>query len=179
MLHEEEKHWFDLLFWPLIIGIAVGIIIIFSFFKVYGSDENIPNIRPFDDSFYQVIVSGRFGDNRIHTMGGWKYPHSGVDYKLERGTPLWATADGIIVKAEDLGKYGYGNAVVIDHGRYQTVYAHLSEFKLLKGAHVKRFEVIGFVGDSGNAIGNHAHYEVRDNNVPIPPSVLIFKNKKE
>jgi murein DD-endopeptidase MepM/ murein hydrolase activator NlpD len=86
--------------------------------------------------------------------------HPGLDISADRGTPVYATADGTISQAAYSG--AYGNLVVIDH-QYgiETRYGHLSAFRTERGKTVKRGELIGLVGATGRATGSHLHYEVR------------------
>ena len=109
-------------------------------------------------------ISSKFSPNRFHpVLKRWR-AHKGVDYAAARGTPVLATADGAIVRIGRNG--GYGNAVVLQHGKsYSTVYAHLDGFakKLRKGDRVRQGQVIGFVGSSGLATGPHLHYEFQVN----------------
>jgi murein DD-endopeptidase MepM/ murein hydrolase activator NlpD len=86
--------------------------------------------------------------------------HPGLDISADRGTPVYATADGTISQASYSG--AYGNLVVIDH-KYgiETRYGHLSAFRTQRGNSVKRGELIGLVGATGRATGSHLHYEVR------------------
>jgi len=94
--------------------------------------------------------------------------HNGMDFTASPGTPIYATGDGTVTKA-DLGS-GYGKMVIIDHGfGYQTYYAHMSKYNTYKGAKVKRGEIIGYVGNSGLSSGPHLHYEVRKNGEVLNP----------
>ena len=108
------------------------------------------------------ITSG-YG-NRLHPISKkWK-KHMGVDYAGKRGTPIIATADGVVQYAGKKG--GYGKAVILRHGGiYTTLYAHLS--KLAKGVRsgkpVEQGQVIGYMGRTGWATGDHLHYEFRVN----------------
>lgn len=115
-------------------------------------------------------VNGRLMDNfgkRIDPFSGLGAFHSGVDINGNTGDPIKATADGIVVMAGWMG--GYGRMVIVDHGKYQTRYAHLSSMKVIPGMEVRRGEVIGGMGASGRATGTHLHYEVRVNGIAINP----------
>lgn len=115
-------------------------------------------------------VNGRLMDNfgkRIDPFSGLGAFHSGVDINGNQGDPIKASADGIVVMAGWMG--GYGRMVVIDHGKYQTRYAHLSSMRVVPGMEVRRGEIIGGMGSSGRATGTHLHYEVRVNGVPVNP----------
>ncbi len=106
-------------------------------------------------------VSSGFG-GRLHPIfKNWRQ-HTGVDFAAPRGTPAWATADGIV---EFVGvKGGYGNVVEIRHsGSVSTLYGHLSGFAqgVRKGVRVSQGQTIGFVGSTGYATGPHLHYEFK------------------
>ncbi|HVB33339.1 MAG TPA: M23 family metallopeptidase [Patescibacteria group bacterium] len=112
-------------------------------------------------------ITASFGEREDPFTGEPAF-HPGVDIGAAYGTPVRATADGIVVFAgvED----GYGREVVIDHGfGISTIYAHLSGFNTQVGDRVDRGEVIGYVGDSGRSTGPHLHYEVRIQNTPVNP----------
>ncbi len=108
------------------------------------------------------ITSG-FGKRRHPIQKTWK-KHLGVDYGASRGTPILATADGVVQYSGKKG--GYGRAVILRHGgRYTTLYAHMSKFGkgVRSGKSVKQGQTIGYVGRSGWATGDHLHYEFRVN----------------
>lgn len=97
---------------------------------------------------------------------GWRYFagrnefHEGLDIADNVGTPVIATADGIVTKVEYAGKVGL--AIEIDHGfGYSTLYGHLSRTKVQLYQKVKRNEIIGYMGNTGRSTGPHLHYEVR------------------
>lgn len=96
---------------------------------------------------------------RIDPFTGRKQPHLGVDLAADIGTPVCATADGIV---SHVGRdVGLGKLIRINHlYGYTTVYAHLSRIAVKRGQHVKRGEVIGSVGNTGYSTGPHLHYEV-------------------
>ena len=94
--------------------------------------------------------------------------HPGLDISAPQGTPIHATADGVVVQAGMVN--GYGRMVQIDHGHgLVTRYGHMSGFAVTAGQTISRGEIIGFVGHSGRTTGNHVHYEVRINNAPVNP----------
>ncbi|GAB4287138.1 MAG: M23 family metallopeptidase [Marinilabiliales bacterium] len=102
--------------------------------------------------------------------------HPGLDLICPFYTHVYATGDGVVVKAE-YNPYGYGNMVDIDHGNgYMTRYAHLSKIMVRPGKKVKRGEHIGDVGSTGRSVGPHLHYEVRINNITQNPVNYIPDN---
>lgn len=114
-------------------------------------------------------ISSKFTGKRWHpVLRRWR-SHKGVDYAAPKGTPVWATADGTI---NIIGRQrGYGKVIYLKHGKYTTVYGHLSAFKrgMKKGRRVRQNEVIGYVGSTGLATGPHLHYEFRINGKHVNP----------
>ena len=95
--------------------------------------------------------------------------HPGIDLAGSYGTPIYATADGTVLRA-GWNSGGYGNLVEIDHGRgITTRYGHMSAILVAAGQHVTRGEQIGRMGSTGRSTGNHLHYEVRIDNRPVNP----------
>ena len=117
----------------------------------------IPAIQPISNKDLRQTASG-YG-MRIDPIYRTPRFHSGMDFSAKIGTDIYATGDGKITMAG--WKQGYGNCVMIDHGYgYQTLYGHMSKFKVRVGQKVKRGEVIGAVGNTGKSTGPHLHYEV-------------------
>ncbi|NOU01803.1 MAG: peptidoglycan DD-metalloendopeptidase family protein [Gallionella sp.] len=120
-------------------------------------------------------VSSGFTSARMHPVLNTLRAHKGVDFAAPTGTPIKATADGVI---ELVGREnGYGNVIKMNHqGRYSTVYGHLSRFAsgLHNGQRVKQGQVIGYVGMTGLATGPHLHYEFKiDGQQRNPMSVAL------
>ena len=116
----------------------------------------IPPVVP-DRSIYRLSSSFGF---RKDPFTGRSKKHSGVDFALKPGNPIYATGDGVVVSVK-FEFFGYGNSVVIDHGfGYKTRYAHLKSIGVSEGMKVKRGECIGTSGNSGRSSGPHLHYEV-------------------
>lgn len=133
----------------------------------------IPAIQPVSNRDLSRIASG-FG-TRIDPV--YKVPkfHAGLDFTAPSGTPIYATADGVVSEA-GYNAGGYGNRVTINHGfGYETLYAHMARIKVRGGQGVKRGEVIGWVGNTGKSTGPHCHYEVHKNGTPVDP-VYFFYN---
>lgn len=121
-----------------------------------------PNLWPVEGP-----VTGSFGE-RIDPFNGEGAFHTGVDIAAIVGQPVVAPADGQVNFADFMG--GYGRAVMIDHGHgIITRYGHLSGFAVSSGQHVRRGDIIGYVGLSGRSTGPHLHYEVRINDTPVNP----------
>jgi murein DD-endopeptidase MepM/ murein hydrolase activator NlpD len=98
--------------------------------------------------------------------------HEGLDISADRGSAVYATADGTVTHAAAEG--GYGNLVVLDHGYgLETRYGHLSRYRVRVGDQVKRGDVVGLVGSTGRSTGYHLHYEVRVNGRLLNPLKLL------
>jgi len=104
--------------------------------------------------------------------------HHGQDFGVLTGTPVYATADGV-VKARN-GKTGYGKTIILDHGYgIRTFYAHLSRYIVNPGDTISRGDLIAYSGSTGRSTGPHLHYEVRVNNVPVNPRHYFLTGKIE
>jgi murein DD-endopeptidase MepM/ murein hydrolase activator NlpD len=122
-------------------------------------------------------ISSRFNPNRRHPITGRVRAHKGIDYAAPTGTPIYAAGDGRIQFAGRKG--GYGNAVVIDHGRgITTLYGHMSRFarSSRSGRSVHQGELIGYVGSTGASTGPHLHYEYRVKGVHKNPASIPLPN---
>ncbi len=121
---------------------------------------NQPAICPVDTK--NMYVTSTFGAKRRGRF------HKGIDFVTAKGTPVRATATGKVAFA---GREGdYGNVMVVDHENgMSTYYAHLDKEFAKEGQEVKRGEIIGAVGSTGNASTPHVHYEVRKNGQPVNP----------
>lgn len=120
-----------------------------------------------------VRITSNFSWRRYHPVSGIYRAHVGTDFGAPPGTPVLATADGIVDHAGMRG--GYGNLIILEHaGGYATRYAHLSGVarNVRRGARVKQGEVIGYVGSTGIATGPHLHYELRRNGHPVDPRTV-------
>ncbi len=123
-------------------------------------------------------LSSSFG-KRKHPILGFTKMHTGTDFAAPTGTPILASGDGLVVRAQWCG--GGGNCVKIKHNRvYQTVYAHMSKFGrgIKKGARVKQGQIIGYVGSTGLSTGPHLHYEVIENGKKINSQKLKLPSGK-
>jgi murein DD-endopeptidase MepM/ murein hydrolase activator NlpD len=108
-------------------------------------------------------------------FGGKVKMHEGLDIANHPGTPIKATADGVIKFAAT--KSGYGQTVIIDHGYgLQTWYAHTRKILVKHGQKVRRGDNIALLGNSGRSTGPHLHYEVRVNGIPVDPLSYILEN---
>jgi murein DD-endopeptidase MepM/ murein hydrolase activator NlpD len=135
--------------------------------------KQTPAIIPISNKELTKIGSG-FGQ-RFHPILNFIRPHRGIDFHSSVGTPVYATADGTVVKAEY--STTFGNLVQIDHGfGVATVYAHLSKIISKPGEKVLRGKEIGLVGNTGLSVGPHLHYEVHLNGVEVDPVNYFFND---
>jgi len=132
-----------------------------------------PSISPVTKGY----LTSPFG-TRPDPWTGEIRPHHGQDFGVLTGTPVFATADGV-VKARN-GRTGYGKTIIIDHGYgIKTFYAHLNKYMIRPGDKVKRGQLIAYSGNTGRSTGPHLHYEVRINNVPVNPRHYFLSGKME
>lgn len=123
----------------------------------------VPSRMPVDG----VQLTSGYG-MRNHPILRQRRQHNGVDLAAPRGTPVYATADGLVEMAKYFGSYG--NYVQIGHGGdLETRYAHLSSYTVRDGEQVRKGDLIGYVGSTGRSTGPHLHYEVRVANEPVNP----------
>lgn len=116
----------------------------------------IPSAKPIRTN---VAFTSGFGVRSDPFRGGAAM-HAGVDLAGPVGTPIYATADGVVARGEWAN--GYGNLVELDHGRgIATRYGHLSKIIVHAGDRVKRGDLIALMGSTGRSTGSHLHYEVR------------------
>ena len=116
----------------------------------------------------RMVVSAEFAERR----GIKRRRHLGLDLRAARGTPVAAAAGGRVVFRGR--QRGFGNVVIVDHGRGRTTYyAHLSDFAVGRAEGVRQGQTVGFVGRTGNATGPHLHFEVRVDGEPVDPRRFV------
>jgi len=133
--------------------------------------SSIPTIQPISNSDLKRMASG-FGW-RTDPFTKKRKRHWGMDFSAERGSPIYATGDGKISRADNRAA-GFGNHIRIDHGfGYVSIYAHLDlvqeKFSVRKGDKVKRGDIIGYVGSSGRSVAPHLHYEITKDGEKLNP----------
>ncbi|MEJ7926955.1 M23 family metallopeptidase [Sphingobium sp. AN641] len=146
---------------------------------VTRSTAYIPSGRP----VAKLVLTSNFGVRSDPFNGGARM-HKGIDIPGRIGTPIYATADGIVSRAGWAS--GYGNLVQISHGNgMETRYGHMSKLIVAANSFVRRGQIIGLMGSTGRSTGSHLHYEVRVDGAainPLPfvagPDYLIAMNTK-
>lgn len=124
---------------------------------------SIPSRMPVDG----VRLSSDYG-MRSHPVLGGRRAHKGIDLAGPTGTPILATADGIVSRADWFSSYGL--YVSLEHGgSLQTRYGHMSRLNVAAGQRVRKGEIIGYVGSTGRSTGPHLHYEIRIAGVAVNP----------
>jgi murein DD-endopeptidase MepM/ murein hydrolase activator NlpD len=124
---------------------------------------SIPSLMPVEG----VRLTSEFG-MRWHPILGGRHQHKGVDLAGPVGTPVHATADGVVGRADWFS--GYGLYIALEHGgELETRYGHMSRLNVAAGQAVHKGDVIGYIGTTGRTTGPHLHYEVRIAGVAVNP----------
>ena len=144
---------------------------VFDYYKLKSDlDRYTPSIYP---------TFGRISDYygwRFHPFLHKRMFHHGLDIANEKGTPVYATADGVILAAKRMKNFGKFISINHKYG-YQTNYGHLSKIVVRKGQKVKRGQIIGYMGNTGRSTGTHLHYEVKRYNRYRNPIKYINRKK--
>lgn len=134
----------------------------------------IPAIQPVSNEDLTRMASG-YG-YRTDPFTKVRKFHYGMDFTAPRGTPVYASGDGVIIRADSQSS-GYGNHIRIDHGfGYISLYAHLYKYNVKKNQKVKRGDLIGFVGNTGRSEAAHLHYEIFKDEERINPLNFYYGN---
>lgn len=132
---------------------------------------SIPAIKPIKNEDETRMASG-YGMRLHPILKSWRM-HNGMDFTAPTGTPIYASGNGTVVRANRSATFG--KVVYIEHGYgYKTIYAHMSEIVAKRGQKVKRGDLIGYVGNTGRSAAPHLHYEVHKNNRPINPIYYYY-----
>lgn len=167
MITKNKNSRWQLLRYFLIIPVIAIMTMSFTS-EITNNTNDIPSIVPLKLNTKHEISSG-FG-KRFHPILKKEKFHNGVDFKAKKGTPVIASANGIITTAE-FNKKGYGNLIIINHGGgYETMYGQLESYIVKNGTKVNKGDVIGYVGESGRATAPHLHYEVLKNGKNVNPA---------
>ena len=134
----------------------------------------IPAIQPVANKDLTRIASG-YG-MRSDPFTKERKMHWGMDFTAPRGTPIYATGNGVVERADN-NATGYGNHIRIDHGYgYVSLYAHLYKYNVRRGQKVQRGDLIGFVGSTGRSEAPHVHYEIFKDGQRINPINFYYGN---
>jgi murein DD-endopeptidase MepM/ murein hydrolase activator NlpD len=134
---------------------------------------SVPSRMPLEGA---ALTSG-FG-MRTHPVLGGRRQHQGIDLAAPTGTPVYATADGIVGRADWYSSYGL--FISINHGAsMETRYAHLSRLAVAAGDNVKKGDLIGYVGSTGRSTGPHLHYEVRVEGLAVNPIPYMVESEAQ
>ncbi|WP_379922942.1 M23 family metallopeptidase [Erythrobacter sp. R86502] len=134
---------------------------------------SVPSRMPLEGA---ALTSG-FG-MRTHPVLGGRRAHSGIDLAAPTGTPVYATADGVIGRADWFSSYGL--FISINHGAsMETRFAHLSRLAVAAGDYVKKGDLIGYVGSTGRSTGPHLHYEVRVDGLAVNPIPYMVESEAQ
>lgn len=135
---------------------------------------SIPAIQPVNNEDLTRMASGYGFRNDPFTKA--RKMHWGMDFTAPKGTPIYASGDGVVIRADNSAS-GFGKHIRIDHGYgYVSLYAHMSRYNVRKGKKVKRGDLIGFVGSTGRSQAPHLHYEIRKNGKKINPINFYYGN---
>lgn len=135
---------------------------------------SVPAIQPVNNEDLKKIASG-YGW-RSDPFTKVKKFHYGMDFSAPRGTPVYATGDGRIERADN-NSTGYGNHIRVDHGYgYTSLYGHLYKYNVRVGQKVQRGDVIGYVGSTGRSEAPHLHYEIFKDGERINPINFYYGN---
>lgn len=133
----------------------------------------IPSIMP----LAAAKLTSNYG-MRTHPVVGGRRAHKGVDLAAPTGTPVYATADGVVSRADHFSSYGL--YISLQHGAaLETRYAHLSRLAVAAGQRVNKGDVIGYVGSTGRSTGPHLHYEVRMDGEAVNPIPYMVESEAQ
>lgn len=137
-----------------------------NIFKYY------PNINPINPKVKPGLSSG-FSSKRLHPLDGDIKSHNGVDIVAKANTPVYASADGIVLKSKFFnGNAGHSVELKHKYG-FKTRYFHLSLFIVKSGESVSKGQIIGYLGNTGGSTGYHLHYEIIKNGKYINPKKFL------
>ncbi len=140
---------------------------------VQNRSISVPSRMPLEGA---ALTSG-FG-MRNHPVLGGRRQHQGIDLAAPTGTPVYATADGVVGRADLYSSYGL--FISIEHGAsMETRYAHLSRLAIAAGDSVKKGDLIGYVGSTGRSTGPHLHYEVRVEGLAVNPIPYMVESEAQ
>ena len=139
-----------------------------TFERKQDSLRYLPSLKP----VLTGVISSRFG-LRNHPIYRVMKHHDGLDFSAPTGTPVYASADGVVAFAGRV--HGYGNLIKLNHKfGFESRYGHLSKIVVRRGQQIKRGQKIGEVGNTGLSTAPHLHYEIRLSGNPVDPHTYYF-----
>jgi murein DD-endopeptidase MepM/ murein hydrolase activator NlpD len=131
---------------------------------------SIPAVLPIKKGAFYVASGYKM---RMHPILKIRKLHKGMDFTAPRGTPIYASGNGEVYRAQRSSTFG--KVVYIDHGYgYKTIYAHMSKMVVKRGQQIKRGDIIGYVGSTGLSVAPHLHYEVHKNGRALNPISFYY-----
>jgi murein DD-endopeptidase MepM/ murein hydrolase activator NlpD len=106
-----------------------------------------------------ITVTSPYGKRSIRVNNRYYWWHNGVDFRAMANIPVYAASDGRVAAAKYDDSYGY--YIALDHGKFGTLYAHLSRLSAAEENHVRAGQIIGYTGSTGDSTGPHLHFEIR------------------
>ncbi|HJX59360.1 MAG TPA: M23 family metallopeptidase [Patescibacteria group bacterium] len=159
-----------------LLGTNLALVLIASSFaptNVFADAEAEQNVVGEASTPLVTERSAQYPTESVRITQGYRLFHPGIDLDGETGDPIRPIKAGR-VEAISRSKYAYGNAVVIDHGnKITSLYAHLSKILVVEGQEVTTNTVIGEMGATGRASGDHLHLEIRDHGVAVNPITIL------
>lgn len=159
--------------------LGVNLALISALAVVVPTNASVPQTPEAEQAIIQNVIvlttqkGIQYPVENIKVSQGYRFYHPGVDYDGLTGDPIKPIMTGTVTGV-DYSKYAYGNAVIVDHGNGITsLYAHLSKIFVKIGDFVDISSVIGLMGATGRASGDHLHLEIRDHNVPLNPQSIL------
>lgn len=136
--------------------------------------NSIPSSSPLEKTF----ITSKFG-YRIHPVLNKKKLHTGLDLRAKIGTPIYSPADAVVSKARVNDSGGYGKMIVLSHNfGFKTLFAHMSTISVRHGQIIKKGDLLGLSGNSGQSNGPHLHYEVKFAEKYLNPIDFVYWNSK-
>jgi murein DD-endopeptidase MepM/ murein hydrolase activator NlpD len=171
------RHIFEHKKFKRLLGTNLALMLVAT--SIYPAGQTLTDFDTAEDTVIQshIVLTTqkgiRYPVEKVKISQGYKFYHPGIDLDGITGDAVYPIMAGK-VEAIDFSRYAYGNAILLNHGNgITTLYAHLSRILVAKDQHVSMDTVIGQVGATGRASGDHLHLEVRDNGRPINPLLVL------
>ena len=158
----------------LTMALLVAVVAIWGPFPALASDTGGAGLAILPEGAIEVVTeeAAQVPIENYRVSQGYRFFHPGVDLAAKIGEPVKPVARGKVILVQK-DRWGYGQHVIVDHGDYQTLYAHLFKINVAEGQEVNMETVLGEVGSSGRSSGPHLHLEVREGNKTINPKSVL------